>query len=150
MGSVDMDRLMKSILIRGEQLSNIEGAIETARLLQSTAALLNYLGDERSWGFLRDELSALRDYGDILLSCFGKRVQIACLLSEDMFIRRRVLLDALLEICTPDRILMNESSKNIDIKITAENGAQEGNLLKLHLCFEGEADSAQFTRLCPC
>lgn len=150
MGSVDMDRLMKAILIRGEQLANIEGAIETAKLLQSTAALLNYLGDERSWGFLRDELCALQDYGDILLSCFGKRVRLECSLSEDLFIRRRVLLSALLEVCTPDRILMNESSKNIDIKITAQSGDQEGNLLKLQLSFEGDADDAQLSRSCLC
>lgn len=150
MGSGDMNLLMKAILIRGEQLANIEGALETARLLQSTAALLNYLGDERSWGLLQDEVRVLRDYGNICLNCFGKRLEIECMPSQDMFIRRRVLLNALLEICTPDRILAAESAKNLNLRITAQEDGQEGNLLKLHLRFEDEADGEEYTRVCLC
>ena len=148
--STDMERLLKAILIRGEQLANIEGAIETAQLLQSTASLLNYFSDGRSWGLLQDELHALRDYGKILRSCFGRRVCVECALPGDQFIRRRVLLSALLETCSLDRVLMDESGKTIDIKITAQANTDEGSILNLQVRFEGDAAGESIVRACRC
>ena len=144
----DVNRLLNEILIRSEQLANLEGAVETARLLQSTASLMNYFGDERSWGPAGDEMKALRDYGNVLRACFGRKVRIDCALPADLFIRRRVLLNELLKICSTDRILMDKSGKAVDIRISVLESGEDGTLCAIRVCLDG-AD-AGVTSNCKC
>lgn len=134
---MNVNRLLNEILIRGEQLANLEGAGETARLLQSTASLINYFGDERSWGPAGDELNALRDYGNVIRACFGRKMRIDCALPEDLFIRRRVLLNELLKSCSTDRILMDKSDKAIDVRISVLENGEDGTLCALQVSFDG-------------
>lgn len=150
MDSKDINRLLKAILIRGEQLANVEGANETAQLLQSTASLLSYFTDERSWGSVGDELHAMQDYGSILRSCFGRSLRIECALPADQFIRRRVLLNELLDICTLDRILMNENGKIIEIQILLQENRDDYVLCTICASFEGDESGAGISRNCKC
>lgn len=150
MDSMGMDRLMKAILIRGEQLANVEGAVETAQLLQNMVALLNYYGDERSWGPAEDELRAMRDYANIMRSCFGWRMNIQSALSSDRFIRRRVLLGELMEICSPDRIRPEQSGKTIDIEIIMLESAEDGTLCRVYASFRGDGHDESIVRNLRC
>lgn len=150
MDQMEMNRFMRAILVRGEQLANIEGAQETARLLQTTASLMAYLCDERDWGPAGDELRAMRDYGDILRICFARRISLSCELPPDRFIRRRVLLDALLEICSLDDVLSDSAGRNLEIQILAPVCAEDAGACEIRVRTAGDGGCELLRRSCRC
>ena len=103
MEKTDRKKVFMDLLIRGEQMANVEGAAQTAQFLQCTIRLMNYLGNDCEWGTVRDELNAIQCYLNILRQCFATRCTLECALGADEFIRRRTLLEALMDACPVER-----------------------------------------------
>lgn len=105
MDTAQINHIIDTVLVRAEQLANIEGAGETAKLLQTFYRLLNYQRDAREWGLVRDEMLAVEDYCLLLRSCFGTHCFVQCTLSPDGFTMRKVLLNAVMDACPIDCVI---------------------------------------------
>ena len=144
MDTAYVNHIIDTVLVRAEQLANIEGAEETAKLLRTFYRLLNYQRDGREWGLVRDEMLAVEDYCLLLRSCFGTRCSVQCTLSPDSFAMRKVLLDAVMDICPIDCIVHGRFATEVGISIRAHE--QDGALADVNGFVAGEDFSESLPR----